>query len=670
MMHMYNMKKHNSLIATVAGMAIAACSFGKPAPDALSAALMDRILPKEAVFLSHDAILEELSMADKAAENAWRSLKSRDEYDAYRARMYGKYVRAVGGLDLVRTPLNAKVAGSFSRNGYRVEKVIFESRPGVYVTALLFLPDETKFKPPYHGIVLPCGHSPNGKNSPTYQRGAVQGALAGFAVLIYDPISQGEREQVPGGLCCTPHDRYGSLAALLGQSAARQRIWDGMRAIDYLYSRADVKKDGVGCMGNSGGGTMTSLLESIDPRIVSACPSCYISSLRAVCAAIGPQDAEQNVFGQLGFGLNHAGYVLLGGNAVRMHCCFKDFFPIAGSRETFAVVRDVARNCGLDSARYGITDVPGPHGWKESTRTSSILWMRRWLAADKSVPDINVEKCRKLDVGFNEKKVDCGLPSKSANVTPNGRVRELPGFKSIYDYLRDDLAAAEKKRPTHDASALAKIAANRARIRPLDKIGVSVRAVGATVLLPGGAKAIREVFSFDDGQKVPAVTFFPSGKAKGAILVVDDRSNRGIHVGRVRQALADGHAIMVADVACTGETGGRRHSFYGSKNADEGPAVMLYLLGKSMVGVRAEEIIVLADALKRRSGMQVEQVPHGRPCIAAAHAYAVRRDLFSGIKFVIAPESWAESVRKSSTVPFANVVNGALLGYDWTDLAR
>lgn len=61
--------------------------------------------------------------------------------------------------------------------------------------------------------------------------------------------------------------------------------------------------------------------------------------------------------------------------------------------------------------------------------------MRRWLASDKSAPEINAEECRKLDIGFNEKKADCGLPAKSANVTPNGRVKELPGFKSIYDYL-------------------------------------------------------------------------------------------------------------------------------------------------------------------------------------------------------------------------------------------
>ena len=664
------MRKCHYVVAVAAGAALAAISFGKPAPDPITQVLAESLLPKYAKFLAHDVILAEVSAADKAADDAWRALKSRAEYDEYRTRMYKKYVEAVGGFDIPRTPLNAKVVEKIARNGYRIEKILFESRPGVYVTGLLFLPDEAKFKPPYKGIILTCGHSADGKGSATYQRGGVQGALAGFAVLVYDPISQGEREQVPKGRCCDPHNRYGTLAALLGQSTARQRIWDGMRCIDYLYSRDDVRKDGVGCMGNSGGGTMTSLLESIEPRIVAACPSCYLSSLREVCLQCGPQDAEQNIFGQLTFGLNHAGYVLLGGNAVRMHCCFKDFFPIAGSRETYSVVSGTVANCGLDASRYGMTDVPGPHGWKESTRTSSIQWMRRWLALDESTPEIDVEACRKLDVGFDDKKAEHGLDGAAKNVTPNGMVSGLPGFKSIYEYLKDDLAAVERARPARDAAELAKIACRRAGIRPLDQIGVKVDAVVAPQKLDSGVTVLREVYSFGDGQKVPALTFLPPGEVNGALIVVDDRPARTIHRMRVPENLEKGVAVMVADLACTGETGGKRHTFYGNKNADEGPSVMLYLLGKSMVGVRAEELIALADSLKRRTGKRVEMVPHGRPCIPAAHAYAARRDLFSGVQCLIAPESWAESVRKSSVVPYANVVNGALLDYDWTDLVK
>ena len=627
------------------------------------------LLQKTEGTLGYEAILKEVDAADKAADAKWCALKSRAEYEAYRKDLHAKYVAAVGGLTFARTPLNAKVVATIPRDGYKIEKVMFESRPGVYVTGLLYLPDNAKFKAPYKAIILTCGHSADGKGSIDYQRGCVQGVQQGFAVLIYDPISQGERVQVPGGICCGPHNQYGALAALLGQSTAQMRLWDGMRVIDYLYTRDDIRKDGVGCMGNSGGGTMTSLLESMAPRITTACPSCYITTLRDVCRRIGPQDAEQNIFGQLAFGLNHAGYVLMGGNAVRIHCCFKDFFWIEGTRASYDVVKETVANCGLDATRYGLTDVPGPHGWKESTRTSSIQWMRRWLAGDTSTPPVDVEACRKLDVGFDVKKVDHGLDGKAVWVTPEGKVAKVPGFRSIYALLKDDLASAERARPVRDAAARAQVAAARAGIRPLEQLGVRVTKVGEEKLADG-ATLVREIFSFADGQKVPALTFLPKGEVKGAVLVVDDRPQRSIHRARVPDVLKRGEAIMVADLACVGETGKVKFPFYGIKNADEGPAVMLYLLGKSMVGLRAEELVALGAALKARTGKKVEMIPHGRPCISAAHAFAVRPDLFKSVQCLRSPKSWGESVRTSAMVPFADVVNGALLDYDWTDLLK
>ena len=646
----------------------------------MTAALRKRLLPDADKFLAYNAVLAEFSAADKAADDAWRTLKSREEYDACRAKLREKMIDAIGGLggraSSRAAELNARVVDRISREGYRIEKILFESRPGVYVTGLLFLPDEAKHKPPYKAILLPCGHSANGKGNDAYQRGAVMGALSGFAVFIYDPFAQGERSVGNGHDACSQHNRYGALAALLGQSMAKQRVLDGMRAIDYLYSRDDVRKDGVGCMGNSGGGTMTALLEVLDPRIVAACPSCYISSLRTVVPSTSGKnisqigDAEQNVFGQLSFGLNHAGYVLMGGNAVRMHCCHRDYFPIAGSRETYAVVQDVVRNCGLDARRYGMTDVAGRHGWKESLRASSIQWMRRWLAGDERVPKVDVVAVRKLDDGFNLAKVDHGLDGTACNVTPYGRVDKLPGFKSIFDYLKDDLAAVEAARSA-SAPYRTEDVCRRAGIRPLEQIGASAREVRPPEILADGTTILRKVYSFGDGQKVPAVTFLPKGTAKGAVLVVDDRADRGIRRMRVTQTLAEGKAITVADLAGIGETDAMyRKTWQGTDTPDEVPAMMLYMLGKSMVGVRAEEMIALADATKRRLGFKTEIVAHGNAAIAAAHAYAARRDLFASIYCCHTPPSWADSVRKGTFIPFANVVNGALLDYDWPDLLK
>jgi len=84
-----------------------------------------------------------------------------------------------------------------------------------------------------------------------------------------------------------------------------------------------------------------------------------------------------------------------------------------------------------------MTDVAGPHAWTEGMRMSSLQWMRRWLTGDASTPEIDVEAMRRIDEGFDLKKVDCGLVGAAINVTPKGKVRELPGFKSIYEYLKD-----------------------------------------------------------------------------------------------------------------------------------------------------------------------------------------------------------------------------------------
>ena len=180
-------------------------------------------------------------------------------------------LRSLGDLP-DRTPLNPKVVGTLTRKGYRVEKVIFESRPNHHVTANLYLPEG---KPPFPGVLLPCGHSDNGKAYEDYQRACILLARNGMAVLCYDPIGQGERFQLldlegkPVVRGTTEHTMAGIGALLVGRQLAGYRIWDGFRALDYLASRPEVDPDRLGCTGNSGGGTLTAYLMALDDRIRS-----------------------------------------------------------------------------------------------------------------------------------------------------------------------------------------------------------------------------------------------------------------------------------------------------------------------------------------------------------------------------------------------------------------
>ena len=187
-------------------------------------------------------------------------------------------LKAIGGLP-ERTPLNPQVTGSVSRPGYRVEKIIYESQPKFFVTALLFLPDSQRFKPPYPGVLVPCGHwGVESKGHDEYQSMGALLALNGMAALVFDPIVQGERWQ------CLP--RYGytdtpfchcvvGMRYPFGQDAARFEIWDGMRGIDYLQSRPEVDPKRIGCTGNSGGGTQTSYLMALDDRIARRPPVAF-----------------------------------------------------------------------------------------------------------------------------------------------------------------------------------------------------------------------------------------------------------------------------------------------------------------------------------------------------------------------------------------------------------
>ena len=175
----------------------------------------------------------ELEAADKAADSAWDAVADRAQFDARRRALREKFLSDVGAFP-ERTPLAARVVATVPRKGYHVEKVLFESRPGFHVPALVYVPDAVRFAPPYPAVLVTCGHSENGKACADYQRACVMGANEGFLMMICDPIDQGERLMSTDGSCCGGHNQFGAKAHGLGLSAAHFRIWDGMRCLDYL----------------------------------------------------------------------------------------------------------------------------------------------------------------------------------------------------------------------------------------------------------------------------------------------------------------------------------------------------------------------------------------------------------------------------------------------------
>lgn len=625
--------------------------------SALEKALTSKVL-HAGVRSSYRIVQHEIEIADRAADAAWLALQTPAQLRAHQRALHVGMTAAVGGFP-DRAPLNAQVLRKHQKDGYTIEEIVFESHPGIPVTALLFLPDAAKFKAPYPGVIVTCGHSANGKAYAGYQRTSLLLAKAGFAALIYDPFDQGERIQQKGLSNCGGHNTIGVNATLLGWSMARFRIWDGMRAIDYLQSRPEVDPARIGVCGQSGGGTMTSLIMAIEPRIRCAAPSCYLSTLRDVYGEIGPQDAEQNLFGQLSFGLNHLGYALVQApTPVLMNFKTADFFPFQGALLTAANAKAMAARFGWADRFCHVYGV-GPHGWSEGNRHATVDWMRQWLRGEKGAWDASGDSYRALDVGFDLKTVDCGIPEKEVAVAPEGSVLNLPGARTVYDLFRAEKIASPGTKPS------AQTVAARAAIRPLTETGFVPSVISRESV--ADIELERMAFVSPDGLALPAILLTPA-QAKGvaALLVADD--GRAAQAARAGELLAAGRPVLMLDVMGAGEIGVSPHKFYGAKNPDEEVAVMLYTLGRSLVGARAEEIVFVANWLARKFGGKTDVYADGRVCVAAHHARGVRPDLVGEVVDSNPPLAWREVIAQGARYPFACAVFGALRDYDWTDL--
>jgi dienelactone hydrolase len=248
----------------------------------------------------------------------------------------------LGGLPDYSGPLNARTTGRVQGEGYAIEKVMFESLPGFYITANLYLP---KLPGRYPGVLLQAGHTQEGK--PEGQRLAANLALKGFVVLTFDPVGQGEREQTYdrrvdralAGWSVPEHIQAGAQSILIGESVARYFIWDAKRSLDYLVSRPEVDPARLGAVGCSGGGALTTFIGALDPRVKAVAPACYINSYRQLFAGPDP-DSEMSFPNFLASELDMADFVELSApNPWLILATDGDYFTPAGARLVFEEAR-------------------------------------------------------------------------------------------------------------------------------------------------------------------------------------------------------------------------------------------------------------------------------------------------------------------------------------------
>jgi cephalosporin-C deacetylase-like acetyl esterase len=603
----------------------------------------------------HAFLIAECQKHFDARKAAVEKLKTPEEIAARRAELRAKFVTALGGFP-EKTPLNARTAGTLKRDGYRIEKVIYESRPEHHVTANLYVPDGPG---PFPGVVMPIGHSQNGKAADYMQRGAVLLVKNGFVALVYDPIGQGERSQLLDLLgkpaikgSTSEHTMVGIGAILVGRSTGSYRVWDGIRSIDYLCGRPEVDPKRIGCTGCSGGGTLTSYLMALDDRVAAAAPSCYITTLERLFATIGPQDAEQNVTGQVALGLDHPDYIFLRAPKPTLICAAtRDFFDIQGTWAAFREAKRVYGKLGFPE-RVELMESDTSHGYPRAHREAMTRFFSRWL--------------RGLDVPVTEP--DFPL-EKDADLqcTRSGQVLEDLKGKSVFDLNAAAAAELAKARAARKRTP----AEFRDEVRRLIGLPKDVPAATRT----DGVKVSRDgfdvqkaVFATEPGVKVPALIYRPHNvdrSLRPIVLVYDQGKADAV---KAAEGLAKGRVVYLLDLRGFGETA----------PAVGGPAEKMPAFGvefkesflglhlnRPLLGQRAFDLL----AVLRTIG-DVDVMGVGAAGPVTLHAAALD-DRVKGVTVVSSIMSWEDVVRTPiSTNQLSSAVPGVLAAYDLPDLIK
>jgi cephalosporin-C deacetylase-like acetyl esterase len=536
-------------------------------------------------------------------------LQSARDVEARNAFVREKFLLMLGRFP-EKSTLQATTVKVTEKAGYKVENVMFCSRPDFWVTGNLYVP--TSGSGPFAGIISPCGHYPLARMTPQYQSAYISMVKRGFVVFAYDPIGQGERRQywnpatnvTEVGGPVFEHSMPGQELLLLGQTLTEYFVWDGMRAIDYLMSRPEVDPEKIGCAGHSGGGTMTKFISVADPRVRCAVILEGGTANEWPTKSIWIGDAEQNLFPAAVFGID----------SVDLHTAIAPRPLLAcvehynkGFHNAADAIRERYRQLGAEE-HFGTVAADDPHSWTPKLRRATTDWFCRWFYGRKGPSENAAYEVSRPEALY---------------CTPDGSLRHANKGRTIYSIIAERAAAMPPPQPLLKTEpALAAYQSQvREKVRSLlrlekptqKKQPLGVRLVATT---PREGYHIEKIeFLSEPGIYLPTWVFVPEN-SRGVlptILYLNDEGmqadgmefegpeSSGLRHGVLDEMARSGFLVIAVDVRGVGETrasGGSSLTcgeFGQLFDMDTAIAYASWSLNQSLLGMRVEDILRSVD---------------------------------------------------------------------------
>jgi dienelactone hydrolase len=359
------------LLAVFTAASVSAAAFHNPYGKLpTNATAGDRMFAN--YFRAETRLLTERCLTNIQTLDAWNQHKAQ-----YRQQLFDML-----GLDPLppKTDLKATVTGKLDHPEFTVEKLHFQSMPGLYVTANLYLPK--KAAQPVPAILYVCGHGPaktNGVsfgNKVSYQHHGIWFARNGYVCLVLDTVQLGEIEGLHHGTYREGLWWWNSR----GYSSAAAEAWNCLRALDYLETRPEVDKTRFGVTGRSGGGAYSWWIAALDERIQAACPVAGITDLENHVVDGTVEGHCDCMFMVNTYRWDYPQVAALVAPRPLLICnSDKDtIFPLDGVTRLHQKVRRVYDLLGA-SDKLGLLITEGPHRDTQELQVPVLRWFNRFL---------------------------------------------------------------------------------------------------------------------------------------------------------------------------------------------------------------------------------------------------------------------------------------------------
>ncbi len=526
-----------------------------------------------------------------------------EDWQKARADLRDLLLKAWGGFPAEKCPLEARNLGEIQRDGYRVEKIVFQTMPGVWMTANAYVPDG-KPDQVFPAVLCVHGHWAGAKQDPVVQSRCIGLAKLGFFVLCVDAFGAGERA-IGEALGEYHGEMTGASLLLLGRPLSGIQVYENMRAVDYLQSRPEVDPNRLGVTGASGGGNQSMYAGAYDERFRCVVPTCsvgnyqaYLSAACCMCEVV-PGILQRHEEGHvLGLAANRGLMV-----TSATEDAFQ--FSVDQARISISRAREIAGLMSPDGpSAVKHTIIESPHHYNQPMREAMYGWMTKHLKGDGD-----------------------GSPIPEPEIKPEEpeTLRCFPGDSRPDDYVTIPRFFAEEARTLlknreseSDQSYLTALAAaktaedrNAMREMSVDRLARTLNIKATTsplnVKQSKGAdgRFIDLTFETEPGLEISArcdaaVIEKPDGQKLAVLLNVDEGAEKAFGSQQAEDLRKQGYVIMAPELRATG-----KFAVAGDRigNApDHNSAEWSLWIGRPLLGQWTLDVVRTFDALEELTG--------------------------------------------------------------------